>query len=392
MALHQMQSSYPSIMYPHGTASQDGMERYGAFYPSAYGHPGFYSDSTVGMYSSYHRYFPDSNAYASTRGSCEDRYYPTKDTHSGTGTYPGYVTTSSQAAAIAAQESPRTGQSESRDSYRGAGTGSSGSATAGDTTGSAGSNSTAAPGPTGNTQQYDCSIQNSQCSRSSSRDTNYNQTSHSRGTPVYPTPYSNRSESSASEVDVTEEYEKRHGHPLSHRNHHDRCSATNVSSSYTDSLMEAVRVAEDKKYKENCRESSHANSNPLTNGDSKDSVTTGHNSSNNHQQQSVIMRRQSNSTLSDLTSRTNDQTLVSAKLHATANDIDDSRSKSLMDTTRMNSLAASYSHCNYDAYKQSSYHTSLQTSRTYPMMPQPGYTSVIVDATQQYHLANGYAH
>ena len=395
MTLHQMQSSYPSIMYPHGTTGQEGMERYGAFYPSAYGHPGFYGDSTVGMYSSYQRYFEDRNAYA-TRGSYEDRYY-TKDTHSGSGPYSGYVTMSSQAAALAAQESPRTGQIESRDAYRGGGTGSSGAATRGDTTGSNGSNNTTTPsgaGPTGNTQQqYDCSIQNSQCSRSSSRDTNYNQTSHSQGTSVYPTPYSNRSESSASEVDVTEEYEKRHGHTLSHRNHHDRSA---VGSSYTDSLMEAVRVAEDKKYKENCRETTQTNSVPISNGDSKDSVptTTGHNHSHQQQQQqqSVIMRRQSNSTLTDLTSRTNDQSLVSAKLHATTNTVDDSRSKSLMDTSRMNSLASSYNHCNYDAYKQSSYHTSLQTSRTYPMMPQAGYTSVIVDATQQYHLANGYAH
>ena len=166
MTLHQMQSSYPSIMYPHGTTGQEGMERYGAFYPSAYGHPGFYSDSTVGMYSSYQRYFEDRNAYA-TRGSYEDRFY-TKDTHSGSGPYSGYVTMSSQAAALAAQESPRTGQSESRDAYRGAGNGSSGAATRGDTTGSNGSNNTTTPsgaGPTGNTQQqYDCSIQNSQCS------------------------------------------------------------------------------------------------------------------------------------------------------------------------------------------------------------------------------------
>ena len=168
MALHQMQSSYPSIVYPHGTTSQEGMERYGAFYPSAYSHPGFYSDSTVGMYSSYHRYFDERNAYAS-RGSYEDRYY-TKDTHSGSGPYPGYVSMSSQAAALAAQESPRTGQSESRDAYRGATTGSSGTATGGDTAGSNGSNPSGT-GPTANTQQqqYDCSIQNSQCSRSSSR-------------------------------------------------------------------------------------------------------------------------------------------------------------------------------------------------------------------------------
>ena len=154
-----------------------------------------------------------------------------------------------------------------------------------------------------------------------------------------------------------------------------------------------------KKYKENCRESTQTNSNPITNGDSKDSIVTtaGHSDSHHHhqhqqQQQSVIMRRQSNSTLTDLTSRTNDQSLVSAKLHGSPNNVDDSRSKSLMDSSRMNSIASSYNHCNYDAYKQSSYHTSLQASRTYPMMPQAGYTSVIVDATQQYHLANGYAH
>ena len=33
---------------------------------------------------------------------------------------------------------------------------------------------------------------------------------------------------------------------------------------------------------------------------------------------------------------------------------------------------------------------TLQAQRSYPVMPQPGYTSVIVDP-QQYHVANGYA-
>ncbi len=373
MAL-QMQSSYPGIMYPHGTTSQEGMERYGAFYSSAYSHPGLYSDSAVGMYSSYHRYFDDRNMAAAsyTRGHYEDKYYPSRDSSSGT--YPGYVTSSQ-----AAQESPRTG-SDSRESYRGPATSSTGHS--GDTaTGTPG----LTPGTSSTPQQYgDCAIQTSQCSRSSSRDTNYNQTSHSQGAggPSYTTPYSNRSESSPSEVDVTEatDYEKRHGHAMPHRN--ERISSNNTNSSYTDSLMEAARVAEEKRYKENCREStSTTNHNTLTNGDSKDSV----------QQQSVIMRRQSNSssTLTDLTSRTNDQTL--SKLSSAL--VEDTRTKSLMDSTRMNTLG-SYNHCTYDAslgYKQSSYHTGYGGSRSYPMVPQAGYTSVIVDA-QQYHLANGYAH
>lgn len=425
-AAMQVQGSYPSIMYPHGTtgAGQEvgvgvGVERYGAFYSpaAAYGHPGFYSDSaTMGMYSSYHRaYFDERSAYgATTRGAYEDRYY-SKDS---TGVYPGYMTPggsqSQAAAALVAQDSPR----DSRETYRATASDS----TSGNNTGS-GSTTT-----TGNTQ-YDCSLQNSQCSRSSSRDTNYNtQASHSSSTPggagapgqstqtapstgsVYPTPYSNRSESSASDVDVTEEYEKRHGgagargslSALTHRGHPpDRSTSAGGggnSAAYADSLLEAARVAEDKRYKENCRDSlQQTNPSSLTNGnhhhhhESKDSQQ--------QQQQSVIMRRQShststsqsNSTLTDLTSRSNDQTLTS-KLAA----MDDSASrtsKALVDNSgsRMNSLASAYSHCNYDAYKQSSYH-GLQASRTYPMVPQAGYTSVIVDATQQYHLANGYAH
>lgn len=48
--------------------------------------------------------------------------------------------------------------------------------------------------------------------------------------------------------------------------------------------------------------------------------------------------------------------------------------------------------CNYDNYAQASmYQTAtLQAQRSYPVMPQAGYTSVIVDP-QQYHVANGYA-
>ncbi|XP_074657294.1 single-minded homolog 2-like [Tubulanus polymorphus] len=40
----------------------------------------------------------------------------------------------------------------------------------------------------------------------------------------------------------------------------------------------------------------------------------------------------------------------------------------------------------------SSYHSnSMHSQKSYPLMPQAGYTSVIVD-TQQYHIANGYVH
>lgn len=49
--------------------------------------------------------------------------------------------------------------------------------------------------------------------------------------------------------------------------------------------------------------------------------------------------------------------------------------------------------CGYDSYGQSAlYQTGpIQPQRPYPMMPQAGYTSVIVDA-QQYQMANGYVH
>ncbi len=419
MAL-QMQG-YSGIMYPHGTAAQDGVDRYNAFYSSAYGHPGFYSDSTMGMYSSYHRYFDERNAYA-TRGAYEERYY-TKD--SGTVGYPGYV---SQAVALAAGEAAlRPGESCSsrgEASYtRGAagsdapGSGGSGSGGSGGATSTLGTSSGGTTGGTTTTSssntQYDCSLQNtsstsaSQCSRSSSRDTNYNHThSHAQPphpaahqatptTPVYPTPFSNRSESSASDVDVTEEYEKRqhaaHHAVLSHRNH-DRCSATAVATSYTDNLLEAARIAEDKRYKENCRETTQSTVS-LSNGDSKEQQQQ--QQQQHPQQQSVIMRRQSSTSTAlqqDLTSRSHDQvTTPLSKLTSDSTDPAPPRSKSLMDSGRMN-LASPYSHCNYDAYKQNSYHSSLQSARAYPMMPQAGYTSVIVDATQQYPFANGYAH
>ncbi|KAL3883227.1 hypothetical protein ACJMK2_029515 [Sinanodonta woodiana] len=50
--------------------------------------------------------------------------------------------------------------------------------------------------------------------------------------------------------------------------------------------------------------------------------------------------------------------------------------------------------CAYDSYSQSNSpypSTHIPSTRTYPGVPQAGYTSVIVD-TQQYHMANGYVH
>ena len=143
-------------------------------------------------------------------------------------------------------------------------------------------------------------------------------------------------------------------------------------------LMEAAMVAEDKRVKESCREvtPSSGNTTAVNNTDNKESI-----------QQSVIMRRTSNDTVSTVTDITNQsQETPLSKLSSLAEGAE-LRHKSVDNPSRL------YGACTYDVYKQSfSYHQSgLQGGRTYPVMPQPGYTSVIVDA-QQYHLANGYAH
>lgn len=59
------------------------------------------------------------------------------------------------------------------------------------------------------------------------------------------------------------------------------------------------------------------------------------------------------------------------------------------------SIYTSTASCTFEPYKQSGYQNSaaLPGQRSsYPMMPQAGYTSVIVDAQQYHHMANGYVH
>ncbi|XP_064629736.1 single-minded homolog 2-like isoform X2 [Lineus longissimus] len=74
---------------------------------------------------------------------------------------------------------------------------------------------------------------------------------------------------------------------------------------------------------------------------------------------------------------------------------DKSCAQRLMEYTRTGTEG--YSSCvknayNYMAYGDSvPYSNNLHAQKAYPLVPQAGYTSVIVD-TQQYHLANGYVH
>ncbi len=326
VALQSMQSGYAGIMY--SAYAQEGMERHGAFYSSPYGHAGIYGDSALYPYTAAHaRYWDERSPYS--RAHYEEKYYPS-GTRGATGhTYPGYITSPQH-------ESPRTNMSDSRESYRG---GDSVSQTAAGGSSGAGS---------GNSTNYDCAHTTTQCSRSSSREatTTYNHSQSGQTHSVYPVSYSNRSESSASEVDVTEDYEKRHN---------------------------------TERFKDSCRVTS---GHVTQNGDSKDVV----------QATSVIMRRQptttapstnTNSTVSN--SRSHDHNPLKSNTNTS-----ELRTKSLLETNQ-NSL---YSHCTYESYKQSpQYHSSsFQNARTYPVMPQAGYTSVIVDTQQYHHMANGYVH
>ena len=364
-------AGYSGLMYAH---SQEAVaERYGAFYPTAaYGaHAGLYgSDSAMtGVYSPYahHRYFDDRSPYC--RGHYEEKYYSNsgRDSSTGshsTGSYLPPANTQGQG-----HDSPRiASNTESRgDSYRQAETGSSHCVGGG---GSGGGGS----GGGGGGSYPDCvASSGGACSRSSSRDACY----PSAQAHAYQTPYSNRSESSASDVDVTEsDFTEVKRHKATACTTADQ-RQNNCGSNY-DSLMEASRLAEEKRYKEACSRTS--NNSSLTNGDStpKDAIP-----------QSVIMRRQTGNgvSLAELSSRPHSHEHL--KLSATIADV---HRKSVVEGAHTDSVYST-NHCAYDTYKQSpTYHNgSLHSGRTHPMMPQAGYTSVIVDA-QQYHMANGYVH
>ena len=187
--------NYHSMMY--GPHAADNMERYNALYSTPYPHPGvaMYRDAAC-VYSypaaaaAHQRYLDDRSPY---RGY-EERYYPARDPAA----YPGYLSSNAaiQSAAVVATNTRLCQEASaalSRDSGGGVGVGVGGG-------GGQGGSGVLVGG-----QSYASDFRSAgQCSRSSSRD------DPSYVTQSYAAPFSNRSESSASEVDVcsSEEYEK----------------------------------------------------------------------------------------------------------------------------------------------------------------------------------------
>lgn len=207
------------------------------------------------------------------------------------------------------------------------------------------------------------------CSRSSSRDTTY-------GAIGYNCPYSNRSESSASDVDVVnEETEKR-----------------NPATKY-DALYDASRVKEENFGSPQKSLDIHSRTSPQR-------ETT---------QQSVIMRRSDYCSDSDKTDRqhstdTNQNNQEPSKCSGTANSCylnDNTACNKFAEIRAINDKSLNtqeiYSQCIRAACAYDSYGSSFDQSaaanspRPYPMVAQAGYTSVIVDA-QQYNLTNGFVH
>lgn len=411
MALQVQTAGYPGLVY----ASQEAVaERYGAFYPTAaaYGaHAGLYGgeSSMAGMYAPYshHRYFDDRSPYA--RSHYPDDKYSSSYTSTGgaresAGSHAtsGYLGTGSMhgTPGLDSPRVPTSTESRPADSY------------SRQTDPTVNTTSSALTGGAG--QYSDCVTSSGgaggQCSRSSSREAGYSNSSMGQH---YPMSYSNpRSESSASDVDVTDgdyhsDVSKRHKRLVTSRcavdpRHNGGSGTGSGGGKYDSVVLETSRLSEEsKRYKDSCSRTSTNNNDGLTNGSgdvstSKDSVII---------QQSVIMRRQpalttgssgsgggSNSLVDLSSSRSHQEEHL--KLSTSAAVISDiHHRKSVVETSHTTDSLYGNSHCAYDSYKQSpSYHNGgFHTGRSHPMMPQPGYTSVIVDA-QQYHMANGYVH
>ncbi|CAL1547894.1 unnamed protein product [Lymnaea stagnalis] len=207
---------YPSMMYPP-TPESMGVDRYSALYSTPYPHPGMamYRDAAC-VYSPYQaaahqRYLENRSPYR----SYEERYYPARDPAA----YPGYLSSNAAIQSAAAATTSRlTHLSEP-------GHETSTSGLAGVQTQYDYRTSTSADAVLNNSGVMGAVV--ASCSRSSSRD------AHTYSTPHYPGPFSNRSESSASEVDVGSEeftekqrqqqqkqHHKQHQQKQHHHHHH----------------------------------------------------------------------------------------------------------------------------------------------------------------------------
>ena len=216
-----------------------------------------------------------------------------------------------------------------------------------------------------------CAMQQAaSCSRSSSREECYavrqeaTSTSHLQARYQLAAFSSNRSESSASDVDVVSEEQHARARGIG-----------NIRSSATvDGLEEAARLVQRRLYDA-----------PRTSDETK--------TENRHEHlvhPSVIMCRQTfadDVVAAKTNSRTDEQTAVrhSTDMVSCAERTSNGHCDSLYGSTQLS----------YDGYKpcMSSYQNDLQPGHrsSYSAMTQPGYTSVIVD-TQQYQLANGFVH
>ncbi|XP_013414164.1 single-minded homolog 2 isoform X2 [Lingula anatina] len=237
-------------------------------------------------------------------------------------------------------------------------------------------------------QRYDCQMQNN-CPRTEA---------FSNSPPSYSTPFSSRSESSASEVEaLNEEYERRR-------------SVERRPGSKFDSLVEATQQL----VKEESYKATKPKSGPSSN-QTRDLA----------QQPSVIMRCPPEQTYSVLepTSQARLSALSSCQKSATPLQTDMSNGCANVTNARATNLTKDfpytvgassmdphvlglrtlqhkelspmtdmYSNClkSYESYGQYG-GGGFGGSRSFTMVPQAGYTSVIVD-TQQYQMANGYVH
>ncbi|KAJ8314480.1 hypothetical protein KUTeg_006630 [Tegillarca granosa] len=336
----------------HAHASQDTLDKYNALYPQTY-HPGFFAD--IFQYQAQQRYFEE---HLQQKSVVEDKYYSTRNSES----YPRFLNSQGHI------NSPRLTHLDTPDNR-----------------------DTVSP-------QFDYRTANA-CSRSSSREASF-------GTPHgFPCPFSNRSESSVSDVELgSEDSEKR----LSLQ--------SDAKPSHIESLLESnLQSIKDDVYKSPNRINGQLSS-----------MSPGKDSKQQQQQQSVIMRRPSRSDYQSETRTDNDcsqSNLLkspSSALHRSSNmelskqsDIDSVHDQRLptehvqnLDTTKLLDIQRIHEKnfntqdiytqciraaCAYDSYNHPSYSPTnqIQSQRQYPIMPQAGYTSVIVD-TQQYHLANGY--
>ena len=337
-----LQTSYtPGFMYRHPQAENMDRAAYSALCHQAYT-AGMYADP-MSMYSPY-----TGQKYLDEKSYTDERYYPRDGV---TGSYTGYMY--SGTTGMSYSDSCRVG-ADSRDTvYRHTDSTQSG---------------------VGSCLQYDCAY--SGRSRSASRENTYSITPPSQSH-SYPPQYSNRSESSPSEVETSND-------DLDKRQSGRSCSTGAVKEEKTQ------------------EDPTSANSNTS----SKEAIP-----------QSVIMRRTGTGNYqaevnNQINSQSVSERLSSPQEHShQATDrcqsggsgsltpyyganVDNSSKTGVTDTSPVqnNYNSCLRSACSYETYNQTgTYNGTFQNQKQYPVIPQPGYTSVIVD-TQQYHMTNGFVH